>query len=352
MATILAISVFSAMADQGPRMPAEFSKHGRSWIAFRADPAIWGEELATEVLYNLATIANTIVEYEPVTALVHPEDRDIAAYLLNPRIEILEREIDDLWIRDTGPVFVGGGAGGAAAIDFNFNGWGGKQVATRDRLVAGAVGDHAAAKLRKSGFTLEGGGIEVDGQGTAILTESSILNANRNPGVSKKEMEKELKELLGLKKIIWLKGIAGKDITDAHVDFYARFIAPGVVVAALEPDQDSFDRAVTLENIAILRGERDANGDRLVVHVIENPATIREDFAGEEFAAGYVNFYVLNGAVLIPEFGDRRRDDAAMETYQRLFPDRIILQLNIDALASGGGGIHCATLQQPVAAVQ
>lgn len=165
-------------------------------------------------------------------------------------------------------------------------------------------------------------------------------------------MEKELKELLGLKKIIWLKGIAGKDITDAHVDFYARFVAPGVVVAAIEPDPDSFDRAVTLENIAILRGERDANGDELVVHVIENPATIREDFAGEEFAAGYINFYVLNGAILIPEFGDRQRDDTAMEIYQRLFPDRVILQLNIEALASGGGGIHCATLQQPEAAVR
>lgn len=196
-------------------------------------------------------------------------------------------------------------------------------------------------------LVLEGGAIEVDGHGTAMMTESSVLNQNRNPGMSKSEFEALIKPLLGLRKIIWLPGIRGRDITDGHIDFYARFARPGVVVAAYEPDPAFFDHAATTTNLDILRSETDADGRQLEVIVLENPQTIRPTFETDEFAAGYVNFYVVNGAVIIPEFGDALADDKAKLVLQDLYPNRDIVQLNIDAIAAGGGGIHCTTQQQP-----
>lgn len=139
-----------------------------------------------------------------------------------------------------------------------------------------------------------------------------------------------------------------KDITDGHTDFYARFAKPGTVVAGYDPDPQSFDHAVTLQHLDILRAATDAEGHALEVVVIEGPSTIREDFATNDFAAGYINFYVCNGAVIAPEFGDAKADAAAKETLQTLFPEREIVQLNIDGIAAGGGGIHCTTQQEPL----
>jgi agmatine deiminase len=196
-------------------------------------------------------------------------------------------------------------------------------------------------------LVLEGGGIEVDGHGTAIITESCVLNENRNPGVSKAECERELKRVLGLEKIIWLPGIKGKDITDGHTDFYARFASPGVVVAGYDPDPESFDHAVTERHLDILRTASDVEGRTLEVVVLEAPSHVREKYANDDFAAGYINFYVCNGAAIAPEFGDPRADAAAKNALMRVFPGREIVQLNIDGIAAGGGGIHCTTQQEP-----
>jgi agmatine deiminase len=210
------------------------------------------------------------------------------------------------------------------------------------------VTEEAEATMLETDLVLEGGGIEVDGQGTAIITESCVLNANRNPGVSKAACEAELKRLLGLEKIIWLPGIKGKDITDGHTDFYARFAKPGVVVAGFDPDPKSFDHAVTKRHLAILKNATDAQGRRLEIAVMQAPKKVREKYANDDFAAGYINFYVCNGAVIAPEFGDTRADQAAHDTLQALFPSREIVQINIDGIAAGGGGIHCTTQQEPV----
>lgn len=193
----------------------------------------------------------------------------------------------------------------------------------------------------------EGGGIEVDGHGTAIITESCFVNANRNPGYSRADIDAELKKRLGLRKIIWLPGIAGKDITDGHTDFYARFVKPGVVVAALDTDPESFDHPVTLKHLEILKKATDADGRRLEVITLTAPTQVRPEFASDDFAAGYINFYVCNGAVIAPQFGDPKADAAAKRTLERLFPGRTVVQLDIDGIAAGGGGIHCATQQQP-----
>lgn len=250
-------------------------------------------------------------------------------------------------MRDTGPVFVKNAKGELAGVDFNFNGWGNKQVHARDADVAAYVTESLGVERLETEWVIEGGGIEVDGQDTAIVTESCVLNANRNPGLGKAACEAELGRLLGLSKIVWLPGIAGKDITDGHTDFYARFAAPGVVVAALDEDPASYDHAVTKRHLAILQRAHDARGRRLRVAVLKSPTRVHPALETPEFAAGYVNFYVCNGAVILPQFGDGPADSNARALLRELFPRREIVQLNIDGIAAGGGGIHCTTQQQP-----
>lgn len=328
-------------------MPDEGTPHSATWMAFGASADIWEPHLLPVVQGNLALIAKSIAAFEPVNMLVREEDYDLAARLCGPTVNLLVQPVDDLWIRDTGPVFVHNRHGKLGGVGFNFNGWGDKQQHENDAEVAEFVSERAKAEFIRSSLILEGGGIEVDGEGTAIITESCVLNPNRNPGVSKTECERELKRLLGLEKIIWLPGIAGKDITDGHTDFYARFTHPGTVVAGLELDSSSFDYAVTRRHLEILRAATDAKGRRLKVVTLEGPSTIRQTYASDDFAAGYINFYVCNGAVIAPEFGDKRRDSNTRAVLQELFAEREIVQLNIDGVAAGGGGIHCATQQQP-----
>ena len=329
-------------------MPDEGEPHQRTWMAFGASSKIWGKTLLPEVQRNLATIALAIAAYEPVSILVRQSDLPFAQELMGSKVELIVCPLDDLWVRDTGPVFVVTENGDKAAVDFNFSGWGKKQDFDYDAEVASFVAQRAGVRRIQTEVILEGGGIEVDGHGTAIITESCVLNENHNPGVRKAQCERELKQLLGLAKIIWLPGIAGKDITDGHTDFYARFARPGVVVAGYDPDPKSFDHAVTKRHLEILRASTDAKGRELEVVVLEAPSTVRNTFANDDFAAGYINFYICNGAVIAPEFGDKRSDLAAKQTLQRLFPERKVVQLNIDGIAAGGGGIHCTTQQEPM----
>jgi hypothetical protein len=218
-------------------------------MAFAARESIWSAEMRQPVYQALARIANAISVYEPVKMLVNAADVATARQLCGSNVQLIEHPIDDLWMRDTGCVFVRNPRGERAAVSFNFNGWGNQQAHARDATVAARMAELTGLPLLRSSLVLEGGGIEVDGQGTAIITESCVLNKNRNPGVSKAQAEVELKRMLGLEKIIWLPGIAGRDITDGHTDFYARFVKPGVVVAALETDEKSFDHPVTRRHL-------------------------------------------------------------------------------------------------------
>jgi agmatine deiminase len=329
------------------KMPDEGAPHAATWMAFGPSEGIWGGELMPVVRENLAGIAKAIAAHEPVKMLVREEDHDIAARLCGASVELVPHAVDDLWMRDTGPVFVKDPAGRLGAVGFNFNGWGNKQEHKQDAKVAAFVAQRAGAQLLDTRLVLEGGGIEVDGEGTAIVTESCVLNANRNPGLSKGRCEAELSRLLGVRKIIWLPGIAGKDITDGHTDFYARFTSPGVVVAGLDPDPSSYDHAVTRRHLDILRKSSDAKGRPLKVVVLQGPTTVRPKYENAQFAAGYVNFYVCNHAVIAPEFGDSKADRNTRDILADLFPGRDVIQLNVDGVAAGGGGIHCTTQQQP-----
>lgn len=328
-------------------MPDEADNHTRTWMAFGASKAIWGEKLLPEVQRNLATIANTIVRFEPVSMLVRLTDYALAKKLVSPAVELFVAPLDDLWIRDSGAIFVINEQGEKAAIDFNFNGWGEKQTFSQDAKVAGLIAKKAGVRKIPTDLVLEGGAIEVDGYGTAIITESCVLNSNRNPGMGKAQFEDEISELLGLDKVIWLPGIKGKDITDGHTDFYARFARTGLVLVGYDPDPNSYDHEVTLKHLEILRGASDAQGQSLEVLTLESPASIRSSYQSKDFAAGYIGFYLCNGAVIAQEFGDQQTDAEAMSTLKKAFPQREIVQINIDAIAAGGGTIHCTTQQEP-----
>jgi agmatine deiminase len=344
--------ILSANIEEGT-MPEESETHKRTWMGFVANDYIWEAKQIPEVKRNLALIAKTIAKYEPVFMLVSPEDKAEAIEMLggldthNFLITLIEQDIDDLWLRDTGPTFVKTAKNEKAGILFNFNGWGKKQEHKDDAKVAKLINSHAKVKDILTNLTLEGGSFEIDGVGTAILTESSVLNDNRNPNISKEAFEKELKSLLGLTKIIWLKGIKGKDITDAHVDFYARFTQKGTVLVSRENYKDTYDYEITRENIETLQNATDAKGNKLEVIVLDNPDTFNESFGIDDFASGYIGYYVCNGAVILQKFGDKEADENAFKIVQELFPNRVIEQIAIDGIASGGGSIHCATQQEP-----
>lgn len=329
-------------------MPDEAEPHVRTWLALGPSETVWGRRLLPEVRRNLVSIAQAIARFEPVSALVRPAEVSLFAKQLSGHdVTLVPCEFDDIWIRDTGAVFVVGPAGRRGGVDFNFNGWGGKQDARLDAHVAAFIMEHAGVEPLQSELVIEGGALEVDGRGTAIITESCVLNDNRNPGWTKSQCEAELRRLLGIRKVIWLPGLRDFDITDGHTDFYARFCGPSAVLAAFDPDPESPDYAVTRAHLEILRAATDASGTALDVAVVEAPKRVRPQFAGDDFAAGYVNYYVCNGAVIAPQFGDAAADQAAVAALRRSYPNREVVQLAIDGIAAGGGGIHCVTQQEP-----
>jgi len=332
-------------------MPDEGDRQQRAFMAFGAQDAIW-KDFTADVQDAQGRIARAIAGYQPLTVFCRDSERRLAEDKCGSRnVTFVTTRLDDIWMRDIGANFVINGAGALGAVDFNFNGWGNKQRHANDSRLAALVAGNAGATYVRSELTGEGGAIEVDGRGTGIMTESSWINANRNPDWSKAEVEEELKAMLGLRKIIWLPGIKGKDITDAHVDFYARFVKPGVVIANLDNDPDSYDRAVTLKHLEILKNATDADGKPLQVYTLSPPLEPRQskfNRGNPDFAAGYINYFVINGAIIAPQFGDAAADKQAHDLLARLYPGRDVVQLDIDAIAAGGGGIHCVTHQQPV----
>lgn len=332
------------------RMPDEGEPHLRTWMSFGASADIWGDALLPDVQHNLAELARTIAKYEPVSMLVRRQGRATAERMIQgANVTLVEAAVDDLWIRDTGPSFVVNAAksGERAGVRFNFNGWGNKQAHTNDAKVAAVVASKAGVPLVHTPLVMEGGCIEVDGRGTAIVTESCVLNDNRNPGLGKLACEAELKRVLGLSHIIWLPGIKGRDITDGHTDFYVRFASPGVVLAGFDPDPQSYDHAVTKAHLQILRSAKDAQGKKLEVMVLQAPDNFSKKHDANTFAAGYIGFYLCNGAVISQKFGDTKADRASKALLEKVFPGRVVEQLRMDAIAAGGGSVHCATQQEP-----
>ncbi|MEU3560323.1 agmatine deiminase family protein [Kitasatospora sp. NPDC006786] len=336
-------------AAGGWAMPAESGPHTRTFMAWPALEEVWGDQLPG-VRQDIAGLAQAIAGFEPVVLLARPDQAAQARQAVGSSVEVLELKVDDLWARDTGPTFVTGPQG-LAGVDFNFNGWGDKQTHANDSLVARYLLDHYRITRIQAPITGEGGGIEVDGEGTLMATESSWVNGNRNPGKSRDQIEASLKDLLGVEKVIWFQGVAGQDITDCHVDALARFAEPGTVVLhrpAADAPPDVWTTA-SAQALQVLQTETDAQGRTLKVVDLPEPDTALIPGAGKDFLATYINYYVCNGGVIVPRFGDQATDDRAAGILGDLHPGRKVTQVGINHIASGGGGIHCATQQQPVA---
>ena len=277
--------------------------------------------------------------------IVHPIDIKIAKTILHNSIEICEIKNDDCWARDSGATFLLNDQRKLGGIDWEFNGWGKFSPHDSDNKIAKFMIEKSSAEYFKSSMVLEGGSIHVNGAGTLITTEQCLLNKNRNPNLSKIEIEENLKKYLNIKKIIWLKNGTDEG-TDGHVDNIACFADKNKVLALTCNDkQDPFFEKIN-ENLEILRTSKDANGRPL--EVIEIEMSYKRLIPDDDEPSSYINFYIANGGIVMPSFDDEKADKKAHNIIKSVFPKRKILALNGIDISLGGGNIHCITQQQPL----
>ena len=348
--------LLSAKADSTPaalsfgyHLPLESEPHLRTFMQWPSRASIYGGQRAlVAVRGKIALIAGAISRFEPVVILASPAHMQGAALALGADIEIWPIATDDLWCRDSGPTFLRSNDGKLAVAELNFNGWGNKQVHGNDSKIAGLVAQKLGLPVFSNAVTGEAGGVECDGAGTLLAHESSWINSNRNGG-DKALVERQLLAALGAERMIWAPGITGADITDYHIDALARFIQPGQVLLQLPRRIDRADpwSLAAYETYAVLKQARDAAGRALDIVVVDEPDPARIRSAKRDFVASYANYYVCNGAVISAEFGDAAADAKAAQVLGQLYPGRQVLSLNIDAIGEAGGGIHCATKEQP-----
>ncbi len=333
-------------------MPAEWEPHEATWLAwphkeeswpglFEAIPYVWGE------------IVRALVPSEEVRILVANEEMEhLARGVLRQasipveRVRFFHVPTDDAWIRDHGPIFLLNRADRRLAIaDWEYNAWGGKYSPwAQDNAVPQRIAEIFDLPVARPGMVLEGGSIDVNGRGTLLTTESCLLNPNRNPDLTRAAIEQKLRNYLGAHHILWLgEGIVGDD-TDGHVDDIARFVAPRRVVAVVTEDRSSPDYAALADNFERLQYMRDQDGHPLEVVPLPLPDPVFHE--GQQLPASYANFYIANGAVLVPIFGVRQ-DQEALSLLQTLFPTRRVVGIHCRELIWGLGAIHCVTQQQP-----
>jgi agmatine deiminase len=274
-------------------------------------------------------------------------------------------------MRDVGPTFVMDGTGQVRGVDWVFNAWGGLNGGLyapwdNDDAVAAAVCAEAGVARYRTDFVLEGGSIHVDGVGTCLTTRECLLNPNRNPGTTEAEAEARLREYLGVETVIWLDDGVYLDETDGHIDNLACFVRPGEVLLTWTDDPADPQYRISRAAYDVLRDSTDARGQRLTIHKLHQPdpmtITAQEAAgvvplhgsqprpAGGRMAASYVNFYIANGGIVVPQFGDRH-DAEAIDTLRRVFPDRQVVGVAGREILLGGGNIHCITQQQPSGAL-
>ncbi|MFF7776495.1 agmatine/peptidylarginine deiminase [Streptomyces tanashiensis] len=357
LGSALPADAVAATASSGTtlRIPAETDPHVRTFMAWPALSSVWSTQLEG-VRNDIARIAHAISRFEPVVVLARPSQAADARYVCGSgayhAIDVVEIANDDLWIRDFGPTFVVA-PGAIAGVDTNFNGWGKTgtsyyQPFANDAVAATTLLGRYGVNRIQAPFVGEGGSLETDGQGTLMATISSLVNSNRNPGMTQDQVEQSLKWSLGVDKVIWVPGLAGQDITDCHIDCLARFVAPGkVILDQPGPNASSKWVAVYNETKKVLRSATDAQGRRLDITELPGPDRRYIRGRGTDFLSSYTNYYTVNGALLVPQFGDSYADDVAYGILRGAYPGRTVVQVKIDNIAGGGGGIHCATQSQP-----
>ncbi len=355
-------------------MPGEFEQHAGCWMAWPQRHDNWREQ-AVPAQQAFAEVARAIAQFEPVTMAVPVAHWSAARAALPASIRVVEIASDDAWLRDQGPTFVVNDRHEERAevrgIDWRFNAWGELyQPYNQDALIAQKILEIERIRRYACPMVLEGGAIHVDGEGTCITTEECLLNPNRNPDLSKGQIEVMLRDYLNVQKVIWLKcGLYMDEDTSGHIDNIACYVRPGVVALAWEDDKTDPQYERSEAAYAQLTAETDARGRRLQVHKISQPppqimteadcthltkqtsqsAATCEVFGrapGKRMAASYVNFYIANGGIVMPGF-NVPADQPARQAIQALFPDRNVIQIYSRDILLGGGNIHCITQPQP-----
>ena len=352
--------------QDGYRMPGEFEPHTQTWMLWpeRTDNWRLGAKPAQA---TFTAVAKAIAEFEPVSMGVSARQFLNARYQLPAEVRVVEMSCDDAWIRDCGPTFVVDDQGGVCGVDWDFNAWGGLIGGLyfpwdQDDLVPQKVLNIERKDRYKAPLVLEGGSIHVDGEGTLLVTEECLLNENRNPQLSKTEIEKTLIEYLNVEKIIWLGQGVYNDETNGHVDNLCCFLRPGEVALTWTDDQNDPQYEISLDAFQRLSEAVDAKGRQLKVHKIHQPdpilITAEESggvdsvdgtmprLEGDRMAASYINFLMVNGGVIVPIFNDPH-DKIALEQLQALLPECKVVGVYAREILLGGGNIHCITQQQP-----
>jgi agmatine deiminase len=323
-------------------MPAEWDAHEATWVAWPSHEDLWQDNLAP-ARAAFARLVAAIAEGEAAEVLVPDAAQEALARAALPagRVRYHRVPFGDIWLRDTAPLFLRGPRGEAATVRFGFNGWGGKYVLDHDDGVSAAIAAIGAGDRRGyvMPFVLEGGAVDVDGEGSVLTTRQCLLNPNRNGAVDERTVEGWLRDALGVERVLWLDEGLLNDHTDGHVDTVVRFVRPGVVVAMEARGGDDPNRAV-LEALV-----RQAGAHGLEVVRVPSPGRI-VDADGRVMPASYVNFYVANAAVVVPTYGSPW-DDEAVERIGALFPGRRTVAVDARAVLTGGGAFHCITQQQP-----
>ena len=320
-----------------PPPPPEWAPHEAVWIGFPSDPELWLGDLkpAEREVAAFAEAVHADGKGERVRLVAAHEDAAAAARKLCPFAEIIVEPFGDIWLRDTGPIVTGSGKS-RQALGFGFNGWGGKYELEGDQDIGGRLAGRANLPYSKADWILEGGAIDGDGSGTVVTTEQCLLNPNRNT-LTREEVEDRLEQDLGFERVIWLGSGLLNDHTDGHVDNLARFVAPGRI-AIPTPAKDDPNAAVYRDAAKRLRETR------LDIVSLPSPGLVERD--GDIIPASYMNFYIGNAAVVVPQYGVPN-DRAAIDVVQALFPGRKAVGLRADHILTGGGSFHCISQQVP-----
>ena len=325
-------------------MPAEWEPHEMTLLAWPQRLEAWRGTDIEEARRSHAEVVDAIAQFEPVCLVVDPDQEQQARRQVTAeRVEVLPLPIDDSWLRDSGPIFVADGEGGRAGVDFRFNAWG--EAFTpydRDAAVSAGILDHLGIERIESTMILEGGSITVDGNGLLATTRQCLLDPSRNPGMDRAEIEQELRRRLGAETVIWLgNGLVEDADTDGHVDNVAAFIGQGRVLIQAFPDVADPNHEAMEKNRAALASAGVTVEEMNLMSRIE-----RAD--GDPVAVPYMNFYFVNGGVIVPVGGvDPEMDREALQELSGLLPDREVVGIDGRVLALGGGGIHCITQQVP-----
>jgi agmatine deiminase len=330
-------------------IPAEWQLHKAIWTAWPSAADLWGEDL-DQARVEVAAMVRALADGgagERMRVLAHGREAEASAKLaIGQSAEIIAAPFGDIWLRDTGPIFTNDGR----ALGFRFNGWGGKYILPHDEEVSARVALLAGADYKRHDFILEGGAIEMDGEGTLLTTRQCLLNPNRNPHWTEAGAERELKRALGVEKVLWLDEGLANDHTDGHIDNLARFVAPGRVVCQAPSGKDDPNASILDAIAARLREATDSTGRKLEVITIPG-AGLYKNAAGEVSPASHMNFIIANGVVVVPVYGTPTQE-AALAALQDVFPDRKVVGVSSRGLLgsgeAGGGSFHCITQQEPL----